>query len=75
MFSLQGTVVRRRRTPGAAGYALIYGATLPFLLSQTVSKRRLSQSNPAAPVSGLYGAERRTGRDFRGLRFTVHYEQ
>jgi hypothetical protein len=26
----QGTVVRRRRTPGEAGYGLIYGATQPL---------------------------------------------
>jgi hypothetical protein len=28
--SEQGTVVRWRRTPGAAGYGLIYGATQPL---------------------------------------------
>jgi hypothetical protein len=30
MMSEQGTVVRRRRTPGVAGYGLIYGATQPL---------------------------------------------
>jgi len=30
MMSEQGTVVRRRRTPGEAGYGLIYGATQPL---------------------------------------------
>lgn len=30
MMSEQGIVVRRRRTPGAAGYDLIYGATQPL---------------------------------------------
>jgi len=30
MMSGQSTVVRRRRTPGAAGYGLIYGATQPL---------------------------------------------
>lgn len=30
MFSQQGTVVRWRRTPGAAGYGLIYRATQPL---------------------------------------------
>ena len=30
MMSVQGTVVKRCRTPGAAGYGRIYGATQPL---------------------------------------------